>query len=73
MGTDDDIGVETHVNVDMHASEIAILAIDVDVSGSVPTHPCDVSESEKEMNVPVSDNINQVAEGVATQESTQVH
>ena len=43
--------------MDMHASETAIPAIDVDVSRSVPAHPCDVSKSKKEINVPISDNI----------------
>ena len=51
----------THVDVEMGAD-------DVDISGFVPTHPRNVSESDKEMEVLVSSDsgFDQVTEGVAT-------
>ena len=58
---DGDFGSETHVAVEMGAD-------DVDISGSVPTHPHDMSECEKEMEVPVSSDSgsDQVEKGITT-------
>ena len=65
-GVDKDglFGSGTHVDVEMGAD-------DVDVSRSVPTHQRDVSNNDKQMEVPISSDFNQVAEGVATRGSTQ--
>ena len=62
---DGDFGSAFHMDVEMGVD-------DVDIFGSVQTHPHDVLESEKDMDGPVygDSGFDQVAKGVATQGST---